>query len=107
MEHKVALSAFLAVHHHQNNMAMLFTHPSTKVRLLLSYVLYETREQTARIILGIRYRAIISECHLQFAQIQDAHTKGLLSEDEAMRRATLWVDKAEVAHNRLLELSNA
>lgn len=107
IESKEHLAGYLAIHHHKNNLAMMFTNPDKKVRLLLSYVLFEARREMARLTQVIFYRSIISQCHLEFQEIQQKYLVDEIDGKEAVRLAELFGRKAELAHNRLLEITNA
>lgn len=102
-----ALAGYLAVHHHQNNMAMMFLNPSTKVRLLLSYVLLNLRQEMTGLMQAAYYRSIISQCHLQVKEIIERYKSGELSTDVAERTVAIYEKKATLAHDRLLELADA
>ncbi len=104
---KLALSAFLAIHHHKNNMAMMFTNPSPHVRTLLSYVLYRLKNEVTDITQSMKYRSVISLCHQQFLQVQMNHEQGKLSNEDTVRLALALSDKASLAEVRLKELVNA
>lgn len=105
IESKEHLAGYLAIHHHKNNLAMMFTNPDKKVRLLLSFILFETHREMARLTQAIFYRSIISECHLQFQEIQQKHLADEIDGNEAVRLAELFGRKAELAHNRLMEIT--
>lgn len=107
IESKEHLAGYLAIHHHKNNLAMMFTNPDKKVRLLLSYVLFEAGQEMARLTQAIFYRSIISECYLQFQEIQQKYLVDEIDGEEAVRLADLFGRKAELAHNRLVEITNA
>jgi hypothetical protein len=74
IESKEHLAGYLAIHHHKNNLAMMFTNPDKKVRLLLSYVLFEAGQEMTRLTQAIFYRSIISQCHLEFQEIQQKYS---------------------------------
>lgn len=99
------LAGYLAIHHHKNNLAMMFTNPDKKVRLLLSYVLLEARQEIDRLTQAMFYRAIISQCHLEFQEVVLKHETGELSDKDVLRLANLFEKKAELAHKRLIEVT--
>ena len=107
IESKEHLAGYLAIHHHKNNLSMMFTNPDKKVRLLLSYVLFEAGQEMNRLTQAVFYRSIISECHLQFQEIQQKYLADEIDGNEAVRLAELFGRKAELAHNRLVEITNA
>lgn len=107
MESKEHLAGYLAIHHHKNNLAMMFTNPDKKVRLLLSYVLFEAGQEMNRLTQAIFYRSIISQCHLEFQEIQQKYLVDKIDGEEAIRLAELFNRKAELAHKRLVEVTNA
>lgn len=98
------LAGYLAIHHHKNNLAMMFTNPDKKVRLLLSYVLFQARQETDRLTQAIFYRSVISQCHLEFQEVVRKHEVGELNDEDALRLADLFEKKAELAHKRLERL---
>lgn len=104
---KLVLAAFLAIHHHKNNLAMMFTNPSPHVRTLLSYVLYKLKNEVTVITQSMKYRSVISLCHQQFLQVQMDHEQGKLSNEDTVRLALALSDKASLAEVRLKELVNA
>lgn len=101
------LAGYLAVHHHQNNLAMLFVNPDKKVRLLLSYVLYGLRHEMARFTTAVQHRAMISFCHTQVKEIKERYNRNELDNEQAIRLLDLYTKKGEMALKKLLELSNA
>lgn len=101
------LAAGLAIHHHNNNLAMLFLNPDKKVRLLLSYVLYNLRHEMARFTTAVQYRAMISFCHTQTEEIEERYNRGELDGEQTVKLLDLYAKKGEIAHKRLLEISNA
>ncbi len=107
IESKEHLAGYLAVHHHKNNLAMLFTNPDKKVRLLLSYFLYAAQQEITRIINANFYRAIITECDLGYQEVVRRYEAGELSDDNTLRLTDLLVRKAELAHDKLMEVANA
>lgn len=107
IESKEHLAGYLAIHHHKNNLAMMFTNPDKKVRLLLSYVLFEAGQETNRLTQAIFYRSIISQCHLEFQEIQQKYLVDEIDGKEAIRLTELFNRKAELAHKRLIEVTNA
>ncbi len=106
-EATLTLGAYLAIHHHQNNLAMLFVNPDKKVRLLLSYVLYGLRHEMARFTTAVQHRAMISFCHIQVKEIKERYNRNELDNEQAIRLLDLYTKKGEVAYKRLLEISNA
>lgn len=106
-ESMLALAGYLAVHHHQNNLAMMFNNPSVKVRLLLSYVLIGLRQKINILTQCAFYRSVISQCHLQFQEVVELYTRGELSDDMAERMVAIYEKKATLAHDQLMELTNA
>lgn len=104
---EVKLAGYLAIHHHRNNLAMLITNPSPKVRLLLSYAIFGLRRDLSRLSLGMRYRAIIGMCQHEAEEITRRFRAGELDGEAAQRMALLYANKASVAHNKLLELADA
>lgn len=101
------LAGYLAIHHHKNNLAMMFTNPDRKVRRLLSYVLLEARQEIDRLTQVIFYRSVISQCHIQFQEIRRKYLADEIDGEKAIRLAELFSQKADLAHKRLLEVSNA
>lgn len=104
---KLVLTAFLAIHHHKNNLAMMFTNPSPHVRILLSYVLYNLKNEVTVITQSMKYRSVMSMCYQQFKQVQLDYDQGKLSDEDAVRLALALSDKASLAEVRLRELVNA
>lgn len=104
---KLVLAAFLAIHYHKNNLAMMFVNPSPHVRILLSYVLHNLKNEVTVITQSMKYRAIITMCHQQFLQVQSDHEQGRLSNEDTVRLALALSDKASLAEVHLRELSNA
>ena len=98
------LAGYLAIHHHKNNLAMLFTHPSPKVRLLLSYVLFEARREMEGMTAAVFYRSVISQCRLEFEQIAAKYRAGDMYDEDVLRLSDLLVAKAEAAHKALMEV---
>lgn len=103
----IDLAAYLAVHHHQNNIAMGFNGPSTGVRLLLSYVLSNIRKDTSLFVQSVRYRTLIDTCHQEMKKVQQQFEANEIDGETAERKAAMYLDKAEIAHQRLWELNNA
>lgn len=106
-ESKVTLAGYLAVHHHQNNLAMMFANPSVKVRLLLSYVLMSLRQEANVLVECSFLRSVIAQCHLKVKEVGQQYEQGNLSDDEAEKMINLYLKKATLAHDKLMELSNA
>lgn len=104
---KLSLAAFLAIHHHKNNLAMMFTNPSPNVRILLSYVLYNLKNEVTVISQSMKYRSVMSMCYQQFKQVQSDYDQGKLSDEDAVRLALALSDKASLAEVRLREIANA
>ena len=107
IESKEHLAGYLAIHHHKNNLSMMFTNPDKKVRLLLSYVLFEAGQEMNRLTQAVFYRSIISQCHLEFQEIQQKYLVDEIDEEETVRLTELFIRKAELAHKRLIEVTNA
>lgn len=99
------LAGYLAIHHHKNNLAMLFANPDKKVRLLLSYVLFEARQEIDRLSQAIFYRSVISQCHLEFQEIRQKYLADEIDGEEAIRLAELFNKKADLAHKCLVEVT--
>jgi len=106
-ESSTALAGYLAIHHHQNNLAMMFANPDKKVRLLLSYVLYKARHDLASLTQATYYRSIISRCHLEVQEIIRQYEQGELSDDMAERSVAVYEKKAILAHDKLMEIADA
>lgn len=104
---EMKLAGYLAVHHHRNNLAMLITNPSPKVRLLLSYVIFGLRQDLGRLSLGMRYRAVIGMCQVEVENTARRFRASELSGAETARLVDLYLKKASMAHAKLLELANA
>lgn len=104
---KEHLAGYLAIHHHKNNLAMMFTNPDKKVRLLLSYVLFEAGQEIDRLSQAIFYRSVISQCHLEHQEIIQKYEMGEMNDEDALRLANLFEKKAKLAHTRLIEVTNA
>lgn len=100
------LAASLAIHHHNNNLAMLFVNPDKKVRLLLSYVLYGLRHEMGRFMTAVQYRVMITFCHTQVTDIESRYNQGELDDEQTMRLLDLYTKKGEMALKKLLELSD-
>lgn len=107
IESKTDLAGYLAVHYHKCNLAMLFANPSVKVRLLLSYVLIGARQEADTIIQCIYHRSIISQCHLEAEKIFAQYQRGELTDDLAEQMVAIYEKKATLAHDRLMELTDA
>lgn len=106
-ESKEHLAGYLAVHHHKNNLAMLFINPDKKVRLLLSYFLYTAQQEIARIVSASFYRSIITECNRGNEEVIRRYEAGEIREEDALRLSDLLVRKAELAHTKLMEVADA
>lgn len=104
---KVLLAGYLAVHHHQNNLAMMFVNPSVKVRLLLSYVLMTLRQEAGVLIECSFLRSIIAQCHLKVKEVGRQYEQGKLSDAEAEQMIDLYLKKGSMAHEKLMELADA
>lgn len=106
-EEKHELAAYLAVHHHKNNLAMMFVNPSVKVRLLLSYVLTGLRQEANVLIECSFFRSVIDQCHLKTAEVGEQYEMGNITDSEAEQMIDLYLKKATLAHGKLIELANA
>ncbi len=104
---KLVLAAFLAIHHHKNNLAMLFVNPSLHVRILISHVLYNLKNEVTIITQSMKYRTVITMCYQQFKQVQLDYEQGKLSDEDTVRLVLALSDKASLAEVRLKELTNA
>lgn len=104
---KEALAGYLAVHHHQSNLAMMFVNPSIKVRLLLSYVLIGLRQEANVFVECTFHRSVIDQCHLKVQGIIEQFEAEEITGDIAERMVALYEQKATSAHGKLMELANA
>lgn len=107
IESKEKLAGYLAIHHHNNNLAMTFLNPDKKVRLLLSYVLFGAKQEITRLTQGIYYRSVITQCHLEYEKLKQQYIDGEIDGSEVIRLAELFSKKAELANKHLEEIANA
>lgn len=104
---KTALAGYLAIHHHKANMAMLFLNPSSKVRILLFFVLVQVHRDRQRYMEAMYHRAFIRQAMEKVQEIEEGYEGGELKPEETIRMVELWLAKAEMSTRRLTEIANA
>ena len=101
------LAAYLAIHHHRNDKAMLFPNMSFKVKSLLAYVALEEQDALAHYLRATKYRTSIRLYHDKANKVIAEYKKGKIDAVQAERQASAFMLKAKEAHKFLMRLDHA
>ena len=100
----VDLAGYLTIHRMKTCMAMMFSNPDRRTRLLLSYFLVALQSQYTLTLQATLLKSAISLYKTEYEKIATNFKAGLLQGNEALELAKELKQKAQEAQKKLSNL---